>query len=95
MLSLLPGLTTDPYVKQERVGLQDDIAYAEMTDAKARVEEAVNALFNRLERDGRAQLIRVEYPIYPKASGSALHVLITWKDLEDNKVDYGQAKLGG
>lgn len=85
-VALLGGDCTDPYVKQEKIGVSSSAFMIGNDETTGRIKAEVEQIFRPLERAGRARLIRVSFPENPQ-NQEAITVDVTYINLELQQED--------
>lgn len=81
VLSLLPGLSANPYNDRDNVGGKDHTWEPNSAEAGGLIAARVDRRFRELERQGRARLTRV-YWRDPIGDPGVLQMVIDWVNLE-------------
>jgi len=86
-LSLLPGLSNNPFNERDGVGAPDFTWEANSAEGEALMTSRIEARFGALERQGRAQLDRVFRREPIGADPGVFNMVINWTNLETGTSD--------
>lgn len=82
VLSLLPGLSNNPYNDRDDIGEKDHTWEPNSAEAGGLIAARIERRFRELERQGRARLTRVYRRAPISGDPGVLQMVIDWQNLE-------------